>query len=164
MKYVLSCGEIEDVNVGDEVSIKAAVIAVGGGIALLAASTVRAMKPTGSKLNALMRGIAKAEGFFVTGSVAQRANNPGNLKAGNRGLGTIGGKTIFPSVVDGWRALAHQIDLIASGKSAFYRPDMTFAQIAHIYTGGDKPDAWAAIVTQEIGVTPDTIFVQWWLA
>ena len=142
----------------------AAVMIAGGGLLLLASAVRGSTRMGENKVDALMRGIAKAEGFYVTGSLAQRANNPGNLKLGDRGFGAIDGKTKFATLADGWRALANQIELIASGKSAFYRPDMTFAQIARIYTGGDKPDAWAAIVTQEIGATPDTVFVQWWLS
>ena len=100
--------------------------------------------------------IATAEGFFVSGSLPQRANNPGDLKLGNAGLGDINGKTVFASVEEGWAALERQIDLILSGRSAYYSPDWTILQVAQKYTGGDNAEAWANIVAEQLGVTPDT--------
>jgi len=97
--------------------------------------------------------IAKAEGFLVPGSLPQRANNPGNLKLGGE---TIGGKTIFSTVQEGWQALYHQIDLMLSGQSRYYSPDMTIRQVAGIYTGHDNEEAWAKIVAGQLGVSPDT--------
>lgn len=110
----------------------------------------------GDKLRRFAEAIAKAEGFGPAGNLATRANNPGNLKAGDKGLGLIAGKTVFGTVADGWAALTRQINLMVTGASAFYKPDMTIREIAVIYTGGDKPDAWTSIVARQLGVTPDT--------
>src|SRR5688572_30319331 len=49
--------------------------------------------------------IARAEGFYVPGSIPQRANNPGNIKV----LGWTGPRLadipVFDSVEQGWTAL-----------------------------------------------------------
>ena len=102
--------------------------------------------------------IATAEGYFHPSGTAipQRANNPGNLKLGDIGLGTIGGKTIYATIADGWAALERQIDLILTGQSRYYKPDMTILEVAQTYTGGDNAQAWANIVAEKLGVTPNT--------
>jgi len=43
-----------------------------------------------------------------------------------------------------------------AGTSMWYKPSMTIREVAKIYTGGDKPDAWASIVAKQLKVTPDT--------
>lgn len=102
--------------------------------------------------------IALAEGFFHPSGTAvpQRANNPGNLKAGDVGLGLIGGKTIYATIADGWAALERQINYILTGTSRYYTPDMTLREVAEIYTGHDNAQAWANIVAGKLGVTPET--------
>lgn len=108
--------------------------------------------------SALALAINKAEGN-APNDVAMTANNPGDLELGDIGNGTIGGKTIFASLDDGFEALENQINLIVTGQSkAGYTPDMSIAQVAQIWTGGDNPSAWANIVASELGVTPDTSF------
>ncbi len=99
----------------------------------------------------IARAIARAEGYFVPGSLPNRLNNPGSLKDPNTGK-----LRAFPTIEEGWAALKHQVARMLEGTSAFYKPSMTIAQIAAIYTGGDKPDAWARIVASELGVSPDT--------
>lgn len=99
--------------------------------------------------------IARAEGFDVEGSIPQRANNPGDLRIGDRGLGMLGeGITIFPTVEDGWDALDHQCGRILSGKSPYYRPQMTLAEMGMTYSGGDQD--WAKNVAAILGV-PESI-------
>jgi len=107
----------------------------------------------------IARAIARAEGFYVGGSLPERANNPGNLKMGDVGLGTIDGKTIYPTLAAGWSALYRQINLMLTGASRYYRPEMTIQQIAAIYTGGDNALAWAGNVARSLGVTIETRFM-----
>lgn len=53
------------------------------------------------------RAIAEFEGFFKEGSIAQRNNNPGNL----RPIGASTGFRQFETPVEGWERLIHQIKL-----------------------------------------------------
>jgi hypothetical protein len=95
--------------------------------------------------------IARAEGFFVPGSLPARLNNPGSLKDPSTGQ-----LRAFTTIEEGWAALKQQIVRMLNGTSAFYKPSMTIREVAAIYTGGDKPAAWANIVAQTLGVNPDT--------
>lgn len=117
-------------------------------------------KPDKQKMESLIqdiaRAIARAEGFHVVGSLAQRAKNPGNLKMGDVGLGTIAGKTIYPTLEAGWDALYRQVRLMLTGASAYYNPAMTLSEVARIYTGNDNPLGWARAVAQSLGVTVET--------
>jgi len=65
----------------------------------------------------LAEAIAQMEGFNTPGTIAQRNNNPGNL----RFVGQVGatgkdskGFAVFPSAGEGWRALDAQIALDGS--------------------------------------------------
>ncbi len=104
----------------------------------------------GNRIEDIAQAIAKAEGFYVEGSLPQRRNNPGSLKLSGDSL------TGFPSVEDGWNALRKQIRIILDGRSSFYKSDMTIEQIALIWTGNDNPEAWARIVSGELGVAGQT--------
>src|SRR5215471_15765462 len=53
---------------------------------------------TSDVVSRLSEAIARAEGFYVSGSIPQRQNNPGDLTAG----GTI---MTFATAADGWNAL-----------------------------------------------------------
>lgn len=109
----------------------------------------------------IAQAIAKAEGFYVQGSVPQRAKNPGDLELGDRGYGTIDGKTVFPSTSQGWQALYAQVQSILDNSSAIYGPDWTIQDIANEYVNGrsditSDSAAWANNVADSLGVTPDT--------
>ncbi len=100
--------------------------------------------------------IAHAEGFGVPDALPTRAHNPGDLKLGDRGNGTIQGKTVFASDADGWLALKAQIRLMWLDRSDYYGPDDTFQEIAVTWTGGDNWQAWLSIVSRDLGVTAQT--------
>lgn len=106
--------------------------------------------------------IAYAEGFYASGStVPQRTNNPGDLKLKDNPLGTIGGKTIFQTVEEGWAALEKQIEWMLTGQSKIYSPDMTIQEVGNWYVGGKGTPtadsvAWANNVARQLGVSPDT--------
>jgi hypothetical protein len=94
--------------------------------------------------------IAHAEGFFVSNSVPNRSQNPGDLAEGDIGSGIIqtggpnGAKiTIFPSLTDGWAALYRQVRRMLSGASDVYTLDMTMEQVAMKYSGDPN---WATNV------------------
>lgn len=142
------------------------VLGIGAAIVLFAWAASSSNGGT-SVPSALANAVSIAEGLPVAGSVPQRANNPGDLELGDQGQGTIGGKTIFASLEDGWAALERELELITSGTSPVYNSyaqslglqdssQLSISQVAQKYTGGDNPDAWANTVASELGVTPDT--------
>src|SRR6516164_5545545 len=106
------------------------------------------------KIKAIANAIATAEGFFVSGSIAQRTNNPGDL-------GTSGSKVnSFSTLQAGWDALYNQVSMILDGSSHYYKPTMTISQVAKIYVDGPKANGmsqgatdWANNVAKELGMT-----------
>jgi len=93
--------------------------------------------------------IAIAEGYWVTGSLSARSNNPGSLKLGRQLI-------VFPDAESGWQALYRQVALILNGQSRYYSADMPISQVAVVWTGGDNPGGWAQTVAQQVGVTTST--------
>jgi hypothetical protein len=100
--------------------------------------------------------IARAEGFYVTGSIPQRAHNPGDLKVPNWTGPTLGsGISVFDSDDAGWNALYRQLYLILTGQSSHYNLDMTITDMAATWTA-TQSDAWARNVAGYLGVDPAT--------
>jgi hypothetical protein len=98
--------------------------------------------------------IARAEGYFVPGSVAARAHNPGNLKLGGT---TINGITVYTSADQGWHALYRQLALIRDDRSAFYAPGDTIARMGQVWTATvHEQGAWSANVAHGLGVPVTT--------
>ncbi len=96
--------------------------------------------------------IAVAEGYFAPGSLPLRYNNPGDIED------ATGSKIQFPTAEAGWARLYHQIELIVSGRSRVYDRQMTLAEIAQKWTGGDQARAWANNVARVLGIKPsDTL-------
>jgi len=98
--------------------------------------------------------IAKQEGFYVAGSVPQRANNPGDLKIPN--MPVLAGTSIskFTSADEGWQALYRQLWLILTGRSSFYHMDMSIAEMASVWTVTEQ-GPWARNVASFLGVSTD---------
>lgn len=107
-----------------------------------------------SLVDQLAGAIATFEGFFKTGSLAQRNNNPGNLRTwGN--LPTSGGYAVFPTVEQGWAALRRQIELnISRGLNLleFFggKPDI-YAGYAPASDAND-PVGYALYVAGQVGI------------
>lgn len=100
--------------------------------------------------------IARQEGFYVTGSVPQRANNPGDLVMPNWTGPTLGaGISVFDSPDAGWNALYRQLWLILTGASNRYNLDMTIADMGAVWTTTQKT-AWSTNVANYLGVSVDT--------
>ncbi len=99
--------------------------------------------------------IARQEGFFKSGSVAMRAKNPGNMKVGDRGLGTINGITVFANAEEGWMRLRIQVASMLSGTSVNYKPWFTIRDVSKVWTATEQAE-WAQNVARFIGVSPDT--------
>ncbi len=108
----------------------------------------------------LANAIARFEGFLVPGSIAQRDNNPGNLRAGPGQVGTdSGGYAIFPDVATGQAALERQIQLnIDRGLTL----DQFFGGLPGVYSGyapaADKnnPGQYSATVAGWLGIDNKT--------
>ena len=100
----------------------------------------------------LANSIAKMEGFFVSNSVAQRNNNPGNLKFMGQN-GAIGqdsnGFAIFFNSDVGWQALNNQINLDASR-------GLTLNQFINKYAPSSENDTsnYLQFVSQQTGIAP----------
>lgn len=110
-----------------------------------------------SRVNRIAQAIAFAEGFYVSGSRAERNNNPGNLTYafGFPTSGYDGMFPIFATLEGGWAALHTQIQMMLDGTSALYSPDMTILEVARIYTTTEQ-EFWANNVASNLGVTIST--------
>jgi len=101
--------------------------------------------------------IATFEGYFQPGSVADRNNNPGNLRSwGNRPVRD--GFAVFDSAADGWAALRRQVELnISRGLSL----REFFGGKPGIYPGyapaadANDPNRYAEFVAARAGVPAD---------
>jgi hypothetical protein len=147
-------------------------------IALFTASSSQAQTESGgsvpgplqnSKTGILSAAIGMAEGFGQPGAIPTRANNPGDLAVGDKGLGTLGAEkiTVFASLDDGWNALNHIIDGWLSGRSAIYFLTDTFREVGRKYVNGPAASEseqslyWATNVANELGVGIDMTLQEW---
>lgn len=100
---------------------------------------------------ALAVAAAFAEGFGKDGTIPTRAHNPGDLKLGDLGHGTLGeGITIFRDDQEGWEYAYGQWTRIEIGSSLYYKREMTLAQVGAIYTGPVAGAVWAANVAYKL--------------
>jgi hypothetical protein len=104
-------------------------------------------------LQDLANAMAQMEGANVSGSLAQRNNNPGNLKFANQ-AGAIGqdanGFAIFDSLADGQAALLNQLNLYADR-------GMTLSQAINTYAPSNENDTnnYLNFVSQQTGIDPN---------
>ena len=109
-----------------------------------------------SRTQELAVAIAKAEGFYMRGTIPSRCHNPGDIKAvrlpGQVGV-CKGGHARFRNDAAGWAALEHQIDKIVDGTSR-YSVNMSISEVARRYAGNHR--VWARNVSHNLNVTPDT--------
>lgn len=105
-----------------------------------------------SLTDTLAQSIATMEGFFQPGTLAQRNNNPGNLRAGAGQIGTdANGFAIFPDVQTGWNALYNQISL-DSGRG------LDLSQFISKYAPPSENNTsnYLSYLTGQLGVSADT--------
>lgn len=108
---------------------------------------------------AFAEAIARAEGFYLAGSIPAKTNNPGDLKLPNTATYGSSGITVFATAAEGWAALYRQLWLISTGRSSYYRNTMTIRQMGDVYApSADRniPGAWATNVAKYLGVSVDT--------
>jgi len=107
------------------------------------------------------------EGFYQAGSIAQRNNNPGNLRSGTGQVGTAGGFAVFPDAETGWAALVHQVYLnIERGLSLFTFFGGERYENGSVIPGGypgyapsgdsNNPNQYANFVASQVGIDPST--------
>lgn len=102
----------------------------------------------------LMNYIANMEGFNTSGTLADRNNNPGNLKYVGQ-AGAIGqdsrGFAIFDSVESGWNALQRQIQLDASR-------GLTLREFTYKYAPPSENNTtnYLSYLTGNLGLSADT--------
>jgi hypothetical protein len=115
-----------------------------------------------AKAQKLAVAIARAEGFFVEGSLPQRANNPGDMELGSKGWGVINNKTVYGKAdwnadindhTDGCSALRRECEAILTGASSIYSVNDTFIELAQKWTGGDSVESWLDTVVQHLAVS-----------
>lgn len=98
--------------------------------------------------------IARYEGYFLTGSIAQMNHNPGNLRSWP-GMPIYNGYARFPNSMDGWRALWQEIiDNIDRNLTLI----QFFAGKPGVYSGyapaddRNKPLQYAMFVSKQTGI------------
>lgn len=119
-------------------------------IELLVPAALHALSGIGVS-ETLAESIARIEGYNVSGSIAQRNNNPGNLRSGSGQIATANGFAVFASPEAGWAALDRQIQLDASR-------GLTLEQFIYKYAPPSENDSarYLQFVTSNLGVSPDT--------
>jgi hypothetical protein len=122
------------------------------------------------KKKKLAQAIANAEGFGPLENIPTRANNPGDLKLGDKyGLGLLGeGITVFPNAALGWAALEdNECGYWLEGKSHLYLLDDSFLTIGHTWVDGPNAPVsvesvnWARNVAAYLGVNTTTTLREW---
>lgn len=121
-------------------------------VVVIGVITYMTSKIPSATVKRIAEAIARAEGYYVEGSIPNVRNNPGDLRWGTTEI------TYFATPEDGWNALYQQVEKMLSGNSSLYRPDMTIEEIARIYAGPDPSDQenWKNNVSQALGVSPNT--------
>jgi len=132
-------------------------------LAVIALGVFLVTKFFNDPIQKLANGIAKAEGFGDDpGNLPTRNNNPGDLKAGDVGLGLDQGKTIYPTALAGWAALYKQVVLMLTNTSRIYTRDMTITELSQVWINGSRGNdagnapEWAQTVADYCQVTVDT--------
>lgn len=92
------------------------------------------------------------------GSVSQRNNNPGNLKAMGQ-AGSVGtdnqGHAIFDSFESGWNALVNQLKMAFENRSNVYTSDDNLYQFFGKYAEANSKE-YAQYVAARLSVSPYT--------
>jgi len=108
------------------------------------------------KIEEMARAIMDFEGY-KEGSVSERNNNPGNLKAMGQ-AGSVGtdsaGHAIFDSFESGWNALVNQLKMAFEDRSAVYTSNDTLYDFFGKYAEKNSK-SYAEFVAGRLGVNPD---------
>ncbi len=118
------------------------------------AASTHGQQTSTNGLDNITEAMARMEGFYKQGSLAQRTNNPGNV-------GTFGGNVAsYSDVGDGWTTLQNWVTNHAAAN-----PNMTIRQMMGIYLTGSingtpgpnqDPVGYANFIANYAGVDPNT--------
>lgn len=129
-------------------------------VLLLTASALAQDIVSPTKVEALAHAIARAEGFYVKGSLPNRLHNPGDIRLlpGQHIAGQVGldkhNYVIFKNDGEGFAALCNLLNHIAEDSSNRYSVHMTFAAFARKYVGGPDWSVWLKIICKKLAVSP----------
>jgi hypothetical protein len=101
--------------------------------------------------------IAQEEGFNVSGSIAQRNNNPGNLRSGPSQSGAASGYATYANVTAGWQDLYSLIQkIIGYGVNLyqFFGGGLGYPGYAPA-ADSNQPAAYANFVAAQTGIDPN---------
>jgi hypothetical protein len=102
--------------------------------------------------------MSEFEGFPIQGSVAQKNNNPINLRWSKYQDGQRDGFAYFNDVATGWKAAEFQLTIAADGRSQYYLPDFTLKHFFEVYAPRyeNNPLNYANYVAGRLGVSIET--------
>lgn len=107
----------------------------------------------------LAQAIARYEGFYTAGTLAQRNNNPGNLRSWGS-YPVVNGYVQFPDAASGWAALRAQVSKNIGRGLNLYE---FFGGKPGTYAGyspssdGNSPSRYAETVATWLGIRPDKV-------
>jgi hypothetical protein len=109
-------------------------------------------------VDSLASAIAQMEGYNTPGTLAQRNNNPGNLRSAPGQTGSSGGFAVFDTPAAGWAALDSQINTnVGRGLTL----NEFFAGKPGVYAGyapsadSNNPAGYASFVASQTGADPN---------
>ena len=97
------------------------------------------------------------EGYQKLGSLAQKYNNPGNLRQWGE-VPIVNGYAKFATIEHGWRALKRQVERLIDRNLTLYE---FFGGKPNVYPGyapaadNNHPKHYAEFVAQRAGIAPD---------
>jgi len=111
-------------------------------------------KPT---FTAWAKAIQQFEGWFE-GSLSQKNNNPGNLRAGKGQIGVYKNFAVFENYEAGFNALLNQLRVSATSNGPSYNSEMTLLEFFSVYApsaDNNHPRQYATFVAQKLRVGID---------
>jgi len=109
------------------------------------------------RIEEMAKAIMDFEGYSQ-GSVSQRNNNPGNLKAMGQ-AGSVGtdsqGHAIFDTFESGWNALVNQLKMAFEDRSNVYTSDDTLYDFFGRYAEANSKQ-YAEYVAARLSISPHT--------
>lgn len=124
-----------------------------------------------SLLYKMARGIQEFEDYVLPGdkyrdgsvapqgSLSYRHRNPGNLRWSPFEVSNKNNFSVFATYEEGWKALMHQLQIAADGRSSAYTPEMSILNFFEVYapsSDNNYPSVYAQYVADSMGVPVET--------